>query len=316
MICFGTAAAQALGHFRQIGATTGLALVWVLGCSAGGPSDTSVEIENTQPGAPSGSGPATTPTGAPPGQGGPTFSEEDLTPTDDCDGELPVLYRDFSEAHPDFEMEFRGDGVRLNLIAPVLGADGKPTLLSSLGCRAQGSPRVCANSEPDKAVIQSAQTFNQWYRDTPGVNVAIESTLTLVETPPTSGFYTYTSNDFFPISPDQGLGVTPANDNPGKRNFLFTTEIHLNFAYVAGQSFTFAGDDDMWIFVNGRLALDLGSMHDAQRGTIDFDAQAANLGIAPGRAYAMDIFHAERHTSASNFTIETNIACFTPSIVR
>ena len=56
-------------------------------------------------------------------------------------------------------------------------------------------------------------------------------------------------------------------------------------------------------------------MHGAESGTIDFDAQAAALGITPGRAYSMDIFHAERHTTASNFSVETNIACFTPSIV-
>jgi fibro-slime domain-containing protein len=72
----------------------------------------------------------------------------------------------------------------------------------------------------------------------------------------------------------------------------------------------------MWIFINGKLAMDLGGMHGSQNGTIDFDAQAADLGIAVGRAYPMDIFHAERHTSASNFGVETNIACFTPSIPR
>ncbi len=50
-------------------------------------------------------------------------------------------------------------------------------------------------------------------------------------------------------------------------------------------------------------------------GTIDFDAQAADLGIRAGGAYSMDIFHAERHTDDSNFQIETNIACFIPEEV-
>jgi fibro-slime domain-containing protein len=53
-------------------------------------------------------------------------------------------------------------------------------------------------------------------------------------------------------------------------------------------------------------------MHGPESGIVDFDAQAARLGIAPGNSYSMDIFHAERHTDGSNFHIETNISCFTP----
>jgi fibro-slime domain-containing protein len=290
-----------------------------LGCSAGGPAETSVTTN--QPGAPRGGGSGNNAGAAGPSSGqlgtdGPTFDDNELEPTDDCDGVLPVVYRDFNETHPDFEMAFSGDGVRLQLVGPTLGTDRKPTFLSTTGCRAQGMPRTCANGQPDKPVITSAQTFDQWYRDVPGVNVPITSELMLTETPPNSGTYTYNSNEFFPIASNQGFGPTPANNNPGKRNFLFTTEIHLSFTYIAKQKFSFRGDDDMWIFINGRIALDLGSMHDAQPGTIDFDAQATALDIVPGRAYSMDIFHAERHTSASNFGVETNIACFTPAIVR
>jgi fibro-slime domain-containing protein len=45
------------------------------------------------------------------------------------------------------------------------------------------------------------------------------------------------------------------------------------------------------------------------------DAQAAELGIAAGGSYAMDIFHAERHTSSSNFRIETTIECLEPVVL-
>ncbi|MBC8071568.1 MAG: hypothetical protein IAG13_24795 [Deltaproteobacteria bacterium] len=34
------------------------------------------------------------------------------------------------------------------------------------------------------------------------------------------------------------------------------------------------------------------------------------LGLTVGETYAMDIFHAERHTNESNFRIETTIECF------
>jgi fibro-slime domain-containing protein len=49
-------------------------------------------------------------------------------------------------------------------------------------------------------------------------------------------------------------------------------------------------------------------------GVIDFDAQAATLGITAGNSYPMDIFHAERQTAESNFRIQTNIKCFEPVV--
>jgi fibro-slime domain-containing protein len=239
-------------------------------------------------------------------------SEEDP----ECDNVLDVTYRDFTEAHPDFEMAFRGDVVRLTLVQPNLGADGKPEFRSSVGCQwDQNSRTKCSNGMPTQSVITSKASFDQWYRPTPGMNMEVRSTLTLDE--PTPDHYVFDSSAFFPLAPDQGLGPSPKNgDNPENKNYLFTTEIHVSFTYEAGQQFTFRGDDDLWIFVNKKLALDLGSMHGPEQGTIDFDAQAAFLGIVPGRAYEMDIFQAERHTNGSNFRFETNIRCFVPQVLR
>lgn len=285
-------------------------------CSAGGSAGegSTVTPSTSVPAVlmPGDTSPTVTPTTPAAANTGQLFDPEDVEPTDECDGTIPVVFRDFSEAHPDFEMDFSGDGVRLNLIAPTLGADKKPVFASSLGCPAQRGSQTCRTDyDADRPVITSAASFDQWYRNDQAVNRTFDRELELTEDPNT-GLYKYSSGDFFPLTPMEGFGITP----PGQgRNFLFTTEINLVFTYVAGQRFTFRGDDDLWIFINERLALDLGAMHGVEEGTIDFDAQAAALGIAPGRDYAMNIFHAERHTSASNFTIETNIACFTPGIV-
>ncbi|MEO8178985.1 MAG: fibro-slime domain-containing protein [Deltaproteobacteria bacterium] len=293
-----------------------LSFAWPLvycACAAGGGQAEATVTQTTQPGSGATATPSTPVTGAAPSSpGGPMFNADDLEPTDACDGNLPVVYRDFSQAHPDFEMNFRGDVVRRQLIEPTLGLDGKPVFKSSVGCPAkQNTPTECETWSVMQPVITSADSYSQWYRDTPGINIAFEKVLELADSG--GGLYKYSSAEFFPIGNDQGFGITP----PGQaHNFLFTTEVHVTFEYVAKQKFTFRGDDDMWIFVNGRLAVDLGSMHDSKEGIIDFDAQAADLGIVVGRAYPMDIFHAERHTSASNFSIETNIACFTPAIVR
>jgi len=249
------------------------------------------------------------------GSGGDLFGSSSSSgmPVDECDNILEVTYRDFTEAHPDFEMPFSGDVVRLQLVEEQLGSDQRPVFRDSIGCPPDSAdPSICANWTPTEPVITSAATFAEWFHTIDGINHSFDKTITLTEDPPGSETYVFDSDNFFPLSPNEGFGVSPLNNNPEGKNFLFTTEIHVNFTYNAGQVFTFRGDDDLWIFVNGRIALDLGSMHSPEQGVIDFDAQADVLGITPGNAYPMDIFQAERHTSGSNFRFETNISCFTP----
>lgn len=300
-----------------------LSLAFILGCSAGSdvqsiatenPSPTQGAV-NPPPSPPPGG--ATPSVGVNPPMGSGEFIEPTMppavpeTPPADCGTALEITVRDFDVSHPDFEMPFAGDVVRRGLVKPELGADGKPVFLNSKGCPwDEQTPLGCDNWDVEEPEIESAESFDQWYRDVPGTNHTFVRTLQLDEVEPGSGRYRYSSNEFFPVGAEEGWGATPPPHL--NQNFLFTTEAHVTFTYERGQLFSFFGDDDLWIFVNGRLALDLGGMHAQARGTIDFDAQASDLGIQPGRVYRMDIFHAERHTTASNFQIETTIGCFTP----
>jgi fibro-slime domain-containing protein len=256
-------------------------------------------------------------TGAASGSGSiDTSSGQDQDGGAECGSTLAVTYRDFNESHPDFEQPFAGDVVRRGLVATTLGVDRKPVFQGSVGHPAlAGSPTaIDPDWNPTQPVIHSAATFEQWY-NTSSVNRELPKTLALTESVAGSGLFGYDSSAFFPLGPTEGFGITPKGNDLGM-NFLFTTEIHVLFGYIAGQKFTFRGDDDLWIFVNGTLALDLGSMHGPEEGTIDFDLQAAALGIAPGGTYPMDVFHAERHTRGSNFKVTTNIACFVPTTVK
>jgi fibro-slime domain-containing protein len=299
-------------HFGLLGATS-----WaLLSCSAGqsDPGSRADRGANNGSGAPSGSA------GSVSGGSSDTIntsSGEEETDAGDCGSVLDVTYRDFSEAHPDFEMPFAGDVVRRGLVASLLGADHKPVFADRVGHPPlKGDPlAIDPDWQPTQPVIQSADTFNQWYNTTASINQEFHKQMVLAESAAGTGIYGFESSAFFPLAPSEGFGITPKGNDQGM-NFLFTTEIHVVFTYRPLQKFTFRGDDDLWIFINGKLALDLGSMHNAEEGTIDFDAQAAALGISPGTSYAMDVFHAERHTRASNFKITTNIACFTPGVVK
>jgi fibro-slime domain-containing protein len=129
-----------------------------------------------------------------------------------------------------------------------------------------------------------------------------EQPLPLTESPP--GTFTFDNQAFFPLD---NLGWGNEGD---PHNFHFTTELHGTFTYKGGESFQFVGDDDVWVFVNKKLALDLGGIHSAETGTIDFDMAAAQLGIATGQTYQLDVFQAERHTVESHFRMVTTIDCF------
>jgi fibro-slime domain-containing protein len=206
-------------------------------------------------------------------------------------GTLRATLRDFKADHDDFENPGERMGGEAGIVAVQLGADHKP---------------VYAHDGATRTVLGRA-TFDQWYRDVDGVNLAFQTDLPLTETATGSGVFVFDDSEFFPLD---GKGF-PGEERLG-HNFHFTTEAHATFFYRGHESFTFKGDDDVWVFVNGVLAIDLGGVHGVAAATIDFDARAAELGIEPGHSYAFDVFHAERHTSRSNFRIETSIECFTP----
>jgi fibro-slime domain-containing protein len=237
--------------------------------------------------------------GAGPGNGAGGSGVDPGQGTGTCSQEVLAVIRDFRgftldssmPKHPDFEFNV---GALSGIVKPQLGGDQKPVY-------APDGPTSSTNG---------ADYFNQWYRDVDGVNKRFDKvSIPLTADPSRQGVYVYDNDMFFPID-DQGWG----NQYQG-HNYDFTTEIHFNFPYRGGEVFTFRGDDDVWVFVNGKLAIDLGGVHEAETGSVDLDQKAGDLGITAGKAYRMDIFQAERHVAGSTFHIETTLACIDNVIV-
>jgi fibro-slime domain-containing protein len=204
---------------------------------------------------------------------------------------VTATIRDFSSAHADFQ---QGIGaLEPGIVLSALGVDGKPVYNAALK-GTTGASSVTTNGTAN---------FNQWYNGTPGINHTFTTSLVATETAPGSGVFSYTNGSYFPLSSTDGFG----HEGNGS-NFHFTTEINTQFTYQGGETFSFTGDDDVWVFINGILAIDLGGVHGPASDSVSLDSAAAALGISTGGVYDLDIFHAERQTTGSNFNFTTSIA--------
>jgi fibro-slime domain-containing protein len=294
----------------------GLAVVAVVtlfvACAAPEGDDVAPNAGDVGPGGSSPNAPdATIDLGSP----GPTRSDGGTArPTTDS---LTITLRDFKRydpsdptTNPDFENVpakdgqgnpspgYKGPWDDRAIVTGALGPDGKPVYRSTTGTT---------------LTTHGEAAFDQWYRDVRGTNYTVSIPLKLARSP--SGLYEYDSEKvgiplspsdptkmFFPLD-DGGQYSTPFGNQGSLHNYCFTVELHTRFTYRGGEFFGFRGDDDIFVYIDGKLVIDLGGIHGPSSARVDI----GSLGLVVGSDHTLDFFAAERHETGSNILFSTSL---------
>ena len=183
----------------------------------------------------------------------------------------------------------------------VTGTDGADHAVPIYGMKVDAYDRLILTENNGVYSFDAANKKSNY--DTESRSIYEDDTASSLQFYPIDGLgYDAILGDTTDKTNTSGNGVRPEHPNGS-----YTLRGEAQFVYQEDLYFEFSGDDDVYMYINGVLALDLGGAHGICTKRVNLKDVAAKCHLTPGEVATFTFFYMERNSDASNFKIETNM---------